>query len=235
MNRKLVIMGAGEFGQIAYEYFNSDSEYDVVAFAVEKQYREREELFGIPIINFEECRLTYPPEECDIFVAITFVQLNRVRGRIFEQCKLLGYNCASYISSHAFVGDNVSIGENTFIFENTIIQHRATIGNNVVIWSGSNISHRSKVEDNCWLAPRCCIAGLCTIKKNCFIGANATVGDNVTIDEDIVLGAGAVAVTSLSEKGRIYVGVPARLIERSSYEKFGLISSQEDDRMEEIL
>ncbi len=33
--RKLIIVGAGEFAEIAYEYFSYDSEYDVVAFAVE--------------------------------------------------------------------------------------------------------------------------------------------------------------------------------------------------------
>ena len=37
--RKLVIVGAGEFGEIAYEYFTFDSEYEVVAFAVEKAFK----------------------------------------------------------------------------------------------------------------------------------------------------------------------------------------------------
>lgn len=221
-NKKIVIIGAGEFGQIAYEYFTYDSEYDVVAFAVEKQYRNMEELFGLPIIDFEECIEKYSPEEYDVFVAITYVQLNRARRRIYEECKLLGYHCVSYVSSNAFVGNNVSVGENTFIFENSIIQHLAEIGNNVVIWSGSNISHRSKIDDNCWLAPQCCIAGMCTIKKNCFIGANATVGDNVVIEEDIILGAGAVAVKNLSVRGGIYIGVPAKLTDKNSYEKFGI-------------
>ena len=36
---KLVIIGAGEFAEIAYEYFTYDSPYEVVAFAVEKKYR----------------------------------------------------------------------------------------------------------------------------------------------------------------------------------------------------
>ena len=36
--KKLVIVGAGEFGEIAYEYFTEDSPYKVVAFAVERQY-----------------------------------------------------------------------------------------------------------------------------------------------------------------------------------------------------
>ena len=41
--RKLVIVGAGEFAEITYEYFTFDSEYEVVAFAVEKEYKKKEE------------------------------------------------------------------------------------------------------------------------------------------------------------------------------------------------
>ena len=33
---KLVIVGDGEFGDIAYQYFTYDSPYEVVAFAVER-------------------------------------------------------------------------------------------------------------------------------------------------------------------------------------------------------
>ena len=36
-NKKLIIVGDGEFGEIAYEYFTYDSEYEVEAFAVERK------------------------------------------------------------------------------------------------------------------------------------------------------------------------------------------------------
>lgn len=36
--KKLVIVGSGEFAEIAYEYFTYDSEYEVVGFAVEKEF-----------------------------------------------------------------------------------------------------------------------------------------------------------------------------------------------------
>ena len=37
-NKKLVIIGAGETANLAYEYFTYDSEYEVVAFSVNKEY-----------------------------------------------------------------------------------------------------------------------------------------------------------------------------------------------------
>lgn len=221
-NRKLVIVGAGEFGEIAYEYFTYDSTYEVVAFAEERQYKTKDKLFGLPVIDFEDIQEKYPPIEYETYVAVTYVKLNSVRKRLYDECKKRGYRCASYVSSHSFVWHNVEIGENTFIFEDNTIQYHAKIGNNVVLWSGNHIGHRTIIDDDCWLTSHDVISGFCHIKSGCFIGVNATVGDSVLIEKDIVLGAGAVTVKSLDEAGKIYVGSPAKKIKTSSYEKFGL-------------
>lgn len=218
--RKLVIVGAGEFGEIAYEYFTYDSEYEVRGFAVESQYRNIDELYGLPVIDFENIEEVFPKEEYDVFVAVTYVKLNRARKRLYEICKEKGYFCASYVSSHAFVWHNVEIGENVFIFEDNTIQHNAKIGNNTVLWSGNHIGHRSEIGEHCWLTSHDVVSGFCKIGSGCFIGVNATLGDNVTIGDDVVFGAGALTVKSLGEKGCVYVGSPARKLNRTSYEQF---------------
>lgn len=221
-NKKLVIIGAGEFGEIAYEYFTMDSEYEVAAFAVERKYRTQNSLFGLDVVDFEDMEKLYPPSEYETFVAITYVRLNTVRTRLYELCKMKGYKCATYISSHAFVWHNVIIGENTFIFENSTIQYHARIGNNVILWSGSYVGHRTIIEDNCWLSPHNVISGFCHIGTGCFLGVNATLGDNVTLAKDIVVGGGTLVVKDLIEAGQVYVGCPARLLGRSSYQQFGI-------------
>lgn len=221
-NKNLIIVGAGEFAEIAYEYFTYDSEYNVVCFAVEKQYISDNKKFGLPVVAFEDIDKIYSPLEYDTFVAIHYRQLNRTRTRLYKMCHEKGYRCASYISSKAFVWNNVSIGENTFIFEDNTIQYHAVIGNNVILWSGNHIGHRSVIEDNCWLTSHDVVSGFCRIGKNSFIGVNATIGDEVELAEDTVLGAGAVTVHSLIEKGGVYVGNPARKLNRSAYEQFGV-------------
>ena len=220
--KKLVIVGAGEFGEIAYEYFTYDSEYEVCAFAVEKEYRKQDELFGVPVINFEDIEEKYPKDEYEVFVAVTYVKLNRARKRLFELCKNKGYKCATYVSSHAFVWHNVELGENTFIFEDNTVQYHVKIGNNVVLWSGNHIGHRTVIEDDCWLTSHIVISGYCHVGKGSFIGVNATLGDNVSIGEDTVFGAGAVTVKSLPDKAGVYVGNPVRKLDRTAYKQFGV-------------
>lgn len=219
---KLIIIGTGEFGQIAYEYFTYDSSYDVVGFAVEKEYKDLNELYEKPVIELEKLKETYPPHEYDVFVAITYPELNRARRRVFDRVKAMGYHCASYVSSHSFVWHNVEIGENTFIFEDNTVQFRAKIGNNVILWSGNHIGHGTIIEDNCWLTSHDVISGFCHVGKNCFIGVNVSVGDRVMIAEDVVLGAGSVTVKDLPEKGKVYIGSPAKSTGKTSYEQFNV-------------
>lgn len=218
--KKLVIVGAGEFAEIAYEYFTYDSEYEVVAFAEEKNFHIREQLFSLPVIELEQMQKTFPPEKYIVFIAITYVQLNQARSRVFCLCKEWGYRCATYISSHSFVWPQAYIGENVFIFENVSIQRGVTVMDNVIIWSGGNISHQTVIEKNCWLAPGTTIAGFCRIGPNSFIGANATLGDGVILGKDTVFGAGAVTVKSLTDEGKVYVGVPAHPLCKTAYERF---------------
>lgn len=221
-NKKLVIVGDGEFAEIAYEYFTYDSDFEVVAFAVESQYKKRHELFHLPVIEFEKLKAAYPPSEFYTFVAITYTQLNRVRTRLFQECKKLGYICASYVSSNAFVWHNVKIGENTFIFEDNTVQYHVSIGNNVILWSGNHVGHRTVIEDNCWLTSHCVISGFCRIGESSFLGVNATLGDNVTLARDTLLAAGALTVKDLLDKGSVYKGSPAKISSKSSYEQFNV-------------
>lgn len=220
--KRLVIIGSGEFAQIAYEYFTYDSEYEVAAFAVEKQFKDKEFLYNLPVIDFEEIQDIYPETDYYVFVAITYTQLNRARRRLYDVCKAMGYKCASYVSSRAFVWGNAVIGENTFIFENNTVQFNVHIGNNVVLWSGNHIGHRTVIEDDCWITSHDVISGYCRIGRGSFLGVNATLGDNVELGEDTVFGAGALTVHSLLEKGCVYIGSPAKKLARSSYEQFNI-------------
>lgn len=218
--KKLIVVGAGEFGEIAYEYFTYDSEYEVVAFAVEKSFRTFDTLFELPVVEFESMREIYDPSDFEVFVAISYVQLNRARKRMYELCKKMGYICASYVSSHAFVWRNVKIGENTFIFEDNTIQYHVSIGNNVVLWSGNHVGHRTVIEDHCWLTSHCVVSGFCKIGESSFLGVNATLGDYVQIGKDSVFGAAAITVKSLPGEGCVYVGNPAKKLDRTSYQQF---------------
>jgi sugar O-acyltransferase (sialic acid O-acetyltransferase NeuD family) len=198
-SNKLVIVGAGEFAEIAYEYFTHDSPYTVAAFAVEKEFLIKTSLYDLPVVPLEELADTYPAAQFSIFVAVTYTKLNTVRERLYGHLKEQGYRFASYVSSRAFVWHNVTLGDNVFIYENNVVQHRATIGDNVVLWSGNHIGHQSVIEDHCYLASHVVVSGYCRIGANSFVGVNATFADHVTVGRDCLIGAGALILADVPE------------------------------------
>jgi sugar O-acyltransferase (sialic acid O-acetyltransferase NeuD family) len=183
-NKKLIIFGNSAFAEIAYEYFTYDSDYDVIAFTIERDFLKKETLFDLPVVAFEDLSSLYPPNDHAIFVAATYTQFNRLRTRLAREAKGMGYQLASYISSKAFVWRNVTLGEHCFIFEDNTLQPFVTIGNNCVLWSGNHIGHHSIIKDNCFISSHVVISGFCEIGENCFIGVNATIGNNVNIGRD---------------------------------------------------
>lgn len=211
MPRPLVLIGAGEFAQIACEYFDHDSDYEVVAFSVERDYLTQTNLAQRPVVPYELLEREYPAADIDVFVAIPATQLNRLRTRFYRDVKHKGYRCATYISSRAFVWRNAQIGKNSFIFENNVIQPFASIGDNCILWSGNHVGHRTVVRDNVFVASHAVISGYCDIGENSFIGVNATFNDGVKVAHDNVIGAGAL-VTGDTQPGLVYIGSPARAL-----------------------
>ena len=61
-NKKLLIYGIGETAEVAYEYFTHDSNYEIVAFVVDKEFIKKDKLFDLPVIPFENVEQIYSPE-----------------------------------------------------------------------------------------------------------------------------------------------------------------------------
>jgi sugar O-acyltransferase (sialic acid O-acetyltransferase NeuD family) len=203
---KLIIIGDSAFAEIAYEYFTYDSEYEVVAFSVEKDYLKREALFGLPIVPFEMLETFYVPAEYNFFAANVYTQSNQLRTRLYQQAKTKGYAPASYISPHAFVWRNCQIGEHSFIFENNVIQPFVKIGNNVVLWSGNHVGHHSVIKDHCFIASHVVISGFVQIGEYCFMGVNSAVANNTAIGNNCTVGAGALVLSDV-EDDQTVVGI----------------------------
>ncbi|HEX3102197.1 MAG TPA: acetyltransferase [Pyrinomonadaceae bacterium] len=201
--RPLVIVGDSAFAEVALEYFDADSNYDVVAFSVEQSYLRRNELLGRPVVSFETLSDRYPPESHDVYVAIVYTQLNRLRSRLASAARSAGYRLASYVSSRASVWRNVQLGEHCFIFENNVVQPFVKIGNNVVLWSGNHIGHHSTIGNNVFVSSHVVISGFCQVGDNCFLGVNSSCANNVTVAKDCWIGPG-VALVKDTKEGEIH-------------------------------
>jgi len=221
VNRKLVIVGDSLFAEIAREYFTHDSPYEPVAFAVESAYRKRDELQGLPVVDYESIAERYDPGEHSVYVALVYTQLNRLRARLAAASKELGYPLASYVSSNAFVWRNVELGEHCFVFENNVVQPFVKVGDNVVLWSGNHIGHHSRIRDNVFISSHVVVSGSVDIGENSFLGVNSTLVNDIAIGRDTWLGP-HVTITRDTAPGSVYRPARSELRDKSSYELFGV-------------
>jgi sugar O-acyltransferase (sialic acid O-acetyltransferase NeuD family) len=197
--KPLIIVGDSAFAEVAYELFTHDSEYGVVAFAVEQAYLTQTSLFGLPVVALETLEETYPPATHAFYTAMVYTQLNRLRQRLYLNMKARGYTPASYVSSRAFVWHNVKLGEHVFIFEDNTLQPFVEIGDNTVLWSGNHIGHHSRIGAHNFIASHVVVSGKCTIGDGCVFGVNATIGNDVVIGADCMIGAGAMVTRNVPE------------------------------------
>lgn len=214
---KVVIIGDGNTAELAFDYFTRDSPHDVVGFAVEAEWRTRDQLLGLPVVDLEQIDAKWPPDTYLAHVALSWRWLNRARRRLFQEMKWRGYTLASYVSSHAFVWHDATIGENSTVAPGSMVSAHAVVGDNVTLWPQSFVGQRTTIGAHVVFSVGAKVAGLCDIGESCFLGMDSSVGDEVTIGPDTLIGMGCVVHRGL-EGGRVYVGNPAHALDRSSYD-----------------
>jgi sugar O-acyltransferase (sialic acid O-acetyltransferase NeuD family) len=218
--RDLVIIGTSLFAEIAHEYFAGDSEYEVVAFSVEREYMGSDRFRGLPVIAFEDLAATLSPQEHSVYVACTYTQLNRLRRRLMDAAREQGFALASYVSSRAFLAESATIGEHVFVFEDNTIQPFVAIGDNVVLWSGNHIGHHSTVEDNVFISSHVVISGSVVVGANSFLGVNSTIVNDIEIGRDNWLGPNCL-ITRTTPDDSIWTSARAEMRKGSASERFG--------------
>jgi sugar O-acyltransferase (sialic acid O-acetyltransferase NeuD family) len=217
MKEKIVLFGMGELADVIQYYFTHDSNYEVVAFTVDREHQKATTYNGLPVVPFEDVPSLYPPDQFKMFVALSYRSVNRARAQKYKEAKEKGYTLVTYINSKAITWPNLEIGDNCFIFEANVIQPFVKIGSDVILWSGNHIGHHATIMNHCFLASHVVVSGGVVIEPYCFIGVNATIRDHVTIKEECVIGAGALILKDTQPK-EVYVGARSEPHIKKSHE-----------------
>jgi sugar O-acyltransferase (sialic acid O-acetyltransferase NeuD family) len=196
---RVVIFGAGQIGELAHFYFTHDSPHQVAGFTVDGAYVKEAEFLGLPVVPFEDVEGAFPAASHELFVAVSYTRMNRVRIEKFRQARAKGYRLAHYISSRATVWPGFEPRPNQFILEDNTIQPFARVGENVTLWSGNHVGHHSTIGDHCFVASHVVICGNVTIGQGCFLGVNATIREGLTVGNGCLIGAGALILKSTGD------------------------------------
>ena len=132
--KKLIIFGTGDIAQLANYYFTFDSDFEVVAFTVDRDYINETTFEDLPLVPFDEIENHFDVEEYFLFIALSYVQMNNLRAQKYLESKNKGYKIASYISSKCSYLSQFKPGENAFILEDNTVQPFVKIGTNFKLY-----------------------------------------------------------------------------------------------------
>jgi len=68
--RNLIIVGARNFAEMSHFFFSEDSDYRVVAFAVDSEFIREDSFKGLPVVALETLDDEFEVADVDVFVAI---------------------------------------------------------------------------------------------------------------------------------------------------------------------
>jgi sugar O-acyltransferase (sialic acid O-acetyltransferase NeuD family) len=213
---RLVIFGLGSVARFAHYQVLNDSEYTVSAFTVDAEYCNADEFSGVPLVSFDKVQNLFPPNEYDMFIAIGYKNMNRVRAEKYYKAKEMGYRLPTLISHRCTNYADRPIGDNCLIMDNVVIQPFTKIGSNNILISSTFVAHDVVIDDHCFIAPSK-IGGYAHIGSNSFIGLNATILNEIKVAPFSLIGAGALIKKDTVEKG-VYSPRRTEVLDRNSDE-----------------
>lgn len=198
MNNRLIIIGASGHGKVVADIAKKNG-YKEIVFLDDNE-------------NISECGGYAVVGKCpdakkmdgDIIVAIGNAKIRKRMQESLEESRI-----TTLIHPTAVVADDVSVGRGTVIMAGAVINPGTKIGKGCIINTCSSVDHDCNIGDYVHVSVGSHIAGTVTAEALSWIGVGATVSNNIYITGDCMIGAGAVVIKDIKEKGT-YIGVPAQ-------------------------
>lgn len=164
---------------------------------------------GIPVLEGDHHLARLRTEgQSRAFVALGS---NRLRAKLGQHLRELGYELVNAISPHAVISPSARLGVGVAVMAGAVINAEASIGDFAIINTGASIDHDCSIGTAAHLAPQCALAGGVRIGAGAFLGVGCKVIPEITIGDQVTVGAGSVVINTIPP-GLTAVGVPARIL-----------------------
>ena len=212
MKTKTVICGAGGLSKEIYYLLERLGIWEVIAFLDKEDIGG--EILGVPVLS-DDFFSEYHEER----IAVVFgLQNSEIKKKIYESAKNIpNIFFPKIISPTAHISPGTQIGNGTVITDNCWISNDVTIGNCVLVDIACMIGHDTIIGDYCSVMPTASISGNVTIGACSFIGGKSFIRQGIVISEHVIVGAGAVVISPISDCLTV-VGNPARALIKNSIE-----------------
>lgn len=186
MNKRILIVGAGGFGQSVAEAILLADEYELAGF-VDDANSSDSLVCGLPVLGrIDHLRnLT----ACATF-AVVALGNNRLRNKIAIDLVSANFLLATVIHPRAFVSPSAKIGLGSTIMAGAVIGTEAKLGDCVIVNSGAVVDHHCQLGDFAHLGVNVAMAGGSSLGRLAWMQAGSVLGCGVNIAPERVLQPG---------------------------------------------
>lgn len=209
--KNLIIIGAGNFARIVYEYVLLSPDYNLewgIKGFIDPNLDALKDYVNYPkvISSIDD----YIMQKDDLFICSYVNPIDRKNSTDIITSKGGTYiniiHPASNVNRTAVLGVGIIIGAFTTLSVNT------KIGDHVIIQDHCNIGHDSSIGDYSHLYVGNIISGINQVGTNVAIYTGSTIYPKLKIGDNSVVGAGSIVMRNVKE-GTTVIGNPAKKLE----------------------
>ena len=188
MKEKIVLIGGGGHCHSVIDVIEQENRYEIIGIV------DTKENIGKKVLDYEVIACDDDLETIfktckNAVITVGHVESNKIRVKIYNKLKQIGFNLPVIISPLAYVSKHSVIEKGTIVMHHALINANVKIGKNCIINSKALIEHDCIVEDNCHISTASVINGAVLVKENSFFGSNATSKQSIEIDGFIKAGS----------------------------------------------
>lgn len=212
---KLIIVGLGATARHLYTFIDQHNLYEIIGFAVNRQYKKVDVFLDKPVYAIEELDSIIDKNEVKLFTAMLWNKLNSERRDLYNTLKNEGYKFANVISPTAQIRSEIK-GDNCWLHDFVIVQNNTEIGSNNMIMAYTLIGADVKMGSHCFCGAKSTIGGGCTVGDQTFIGINSTIFDDRNVGSKCIIGACTAVKRNLEDNSLIKTTSDNNIIKRYS-------------------
>ena len=188
MKEKIVLIGGGGHCHSVIDVIEQENKYEIIGI-VDTKENIGKKVLDYEVIACDDDLKTIFLTCKNALITVGQIESNKIRVKIYNNLKKIGFNLPVIISPLAYVSNHSSIEEGTIIMHYALVNANTKIGKNCIINTKALIEHDCVVEDNCHISTASVINGGVIVKENSFFGSNATSKQSIEISGFIKAGS----------------------------------------------
>jgi len=183
--KKIILLGGGGHCKSCIDVIENENIYKI------KGIIDKKKKFLLNYRVFPESYLSKKLTKNNYaFVTVGQIKNYKVRVKLFNRLKDLGFRIPSIISPLAYISKHAIIGQGTIVMHGAIVNAGAIIGNNCIINTNSLIEHDVIIREHTHISTQVIINGGVVIGSKVFVGSRSIIKNNINIGDCSIIGAG---------------------------------------------